>query len=40
MGVTLFLRRTAEGIHVVEHGGEWPGQNSGFLFVPERATSR
>jgi CubicO group peptidase (beta-lactamase class C family) len=35
-GVTLALRRTAEGPHVVEHGGDWQGQHSGFLFVPER----
>jgi CubicO group peptidase (beta-lactamase class C family) len=35
-GVSLCLRRTAEGVHVVEHGGDWPGQHSGFLFVPER----
>src|SRR5262245_37083877 len=36
VGVTWFLRRTAEGIRVAEHGGEWPGQNSGCLCVPER----
>ena len=36
VGVTFLLRRTAEGIHVVEHGGDWPAQHSGFLFVPER----
>jgi CubicO group peptidase (beta-lactamase class C family) len=35
-GVSFGLRRTAEGIHVVVHGGTWPGQPSGFLFVPER----
>ena len=35
-GVALCLRRTAEGVHVVEHGGDWQGQHSGFLFVPER----
>jgi CubicO group peptidase (beta-lactamase class C family) len=35
-GVTLLLRRTAEGVHIVEHGGDWQGQHSGFLFVPER----
>ncbi len=21
---------------MVQHGGDWPGQHSGFLFVPER----
>ena len=36
VGVTWFLRRTAEGIHVIEHGGDWPGQHSSFMFVPER----
>jgi CubicO group peptidase (beta-lactamase class C family) len=36
VGVTWFLRRTAEGIHVFGHGGDWPGQHAGFLFVPER----
>jgi CubicO group peptidase (beta-lactamase class C family) len=36
VGVTLFVRRTAEGIHVMQHGGDWPGQHSGFLFVPDR----
>jgi hypothetical protein len=35
-GVSPALRRTAEGPHVVEHGGDWRGQHSGFLFVPER----
>jgi len=34
-GVSFFLRRTAEGVHVVQHGGDWTGQISGFLFVPE-----
>jgi CubicO group peptidase (beta-lactamase class C family) len=35
-GVSFFLRRTAEGVHVVQHGGDWTGQISGFVFVPER----
>jgi CubicO group peptidase (beta-lactamase class C family) len=35
-GLSLCLRRTAEGIHVVEHGGDRPGQHSEWLFVPER----
>jgi CubicO group peptidase (beta-lactamase class C family) len=35
-GVAIFLRRTAEGVHVLTHGGDWTGQISGFLFVPER----
>jgi CubicO group peptidase (beta-lactamase class C family) len=36
LGVTFQLRRTAEGIRVAGHGGDWPGQHSNFLFVPER----
>jgi CubicO group peptidase (beta-lactamase class C family) len=35
-GVSFFLRRTAEGVPVIQHGGSWAGQYSGFLFVPER----
>jgi CubicO group peptidase (beta-lactamase class C family) len=35
-GVTLFLRRTAEGIRVIGHSGDVPGQHAGFLSVPER----
>jgi CubicO group peptidase (beta-lactamase class C family) len=35
-GVGLCLRRTVEGVLVVEHGGDWQGQHSGFLFVPDR----
>lgn len=35
-GVTLCLRRSAEGVRIVEHGGDYQGQHSGFLLVPER----
>ncbi len=35
-GISFFLRRTAEGVPVVQHGGSWAGQYSGFFFVPER----
>ena len=35
-GVSFGLRRTAEGVRVVVHGGSWSGQHSGFFFVPER----
>ena len=35
-GVSFGLRRTAEGVRVVMHGGSWSGQHSGFFFVPER----
>jgi CubicO group peptidase (beta-lactamase class C family) len=36
MGITWMLRPTAEGPRVVQHGGDWAGQHSGFLMVPER----
>ena len=36
MGVTFMLRPSAEGIRIVQHGGNWPGQHSGFFFVPDR----
>ena len=35
-GVTLCLRRSAEGVTIVERGGDYQGQHSGFLLVPER----
>jgi CubicO group peptidase (beta-lactamase class C family) len=36
MGVSWMLRPTAEGVRVVQHGGDLPGYHSGFLMVPER----
>ncbi|MFG2793388.1 serine hydrolase domain-containing protein [Streptomyces sp. NPDC048419] len=36
MGVTWMLRPTAQGDRIVQHGGTWPGQISGFLMVPSR----
>jgi CubicO group peptidase (beta-lactamase class C family) len=36
VGVTWWQRRTAEGVPVFQHGGAWPGQHSGFYFVPDR----
>ncbi|WP_069766821.1 serine hydrolase [Streptomyces sp. LUP30] len=36
MGVTWMLRPTAQGPRVVQHGGTWPGQISGFMMVPAR----
>lgn len=36
VGVNWALRRTAEGVHVVEWDGDWLGQAAGFFFVPER----
>ncbi|SDO55168.1 Tat (twin-arginine translocation) pathway signal sequence [Streptomyces sp. cf386] len=36
MGVTWMLRPTAQGPRIVQHGGTWPGQISGFLMVPDR----
>jgi len=35
-GLSWMLRPTAEGPKVVQHGGDWFGQHSGFLMVPER----
>ena len=35
-GVALRLRPSAEGVRIIEHGGAWAGQYSGFLLVPER----
>jgi len=35
-GVTWMIRPTAEGPQVIQHGGDWAGQHSGFLMVPER----
>ena len=35
-GVTLCLRRTAEGVTIVEHGGDYQGQHSGFPPFSER----
>lgn len=35
-GVSWMLRPTAEGITVVQHGGDLPGFHSGFMLVPER----
>ncbi|WP_350274317.1 serine hydrolase domain-containing protein [Kribbella sp. HUAS MG21] len=36
VGVSWMLRPTAQGAAVVQHGGDWSGQHSGFLFVPQR----
>lgn len=36
VGVTWMLRPSAEGVRIVQHGGDWPGQHSGFLMVPQR----
>lgn len=36
MGVTWMLRPSAEGETIVQHGGTWPGQRSGFIMVPSR----
>ena len=33
-GVTWMLRPTAEGVDIVEHGGDWAGQHSRLLMVP------
>jgi CubicO group peptidase (beta-lactamase class C family) len=36
MGVTWMLRPTAQGVPVVQHGGDLPGEHSGLLMVPDR----
>ncbi|MGE2691931.1 serine hydrolase domain-containing protein [Mycolicibacterium pulveris] len=36
MGVTWMLRPSAEDEVIVQHGGTWQGQRSGFLMVPGR----
>jgi CubicO group peptidase (beta-lactamase class C family) len=36
VGVSWWQRRTAEGVTVFQHGGDWAGQHSGFFFVPDR----
>jgi CubicO group peptidase (beta-lactamase class C family) len=36
MSVTWMLRPTAEGVRVLQHGGDLPGYHSGFLMVPGR----
>lgn len=36
VGVNWMLRPSAEGVRIVQHGGDWPGQHSGFLMVPDR----
>jgi CubicO group peptidase (beta-lactamase class C family) len=36
MGVAWMLRPSAEGVRIVQHGGNWPGQSSGFMLVPSR----
>jgi CubicO group peptidase (beta-lactamase class C family) len=36
VGVSWTLRPSAQGVRIVQHGGDWTGQHSGFLMVPER----
>jgi CubicO group peptidase (beta-lactamase class C family) len=36
MGVTWMLRPSTENVTIVEHGGAWHGQKSGFSMVPDR----
>jgi CubicO group peptidase (beta-lactamase class C family) len=36
MGVSWMIRPTAQGPKVIQHGGDVPGQRSGFMFVPDR----
>jgi CubicO group peptidase (beta-lactamase class C family) len=37
VGVNWLLRPSVEGVRIVQHGGDWAGQHSGFLMVPDRA---
>ncbi|BBX05164.1 hypothetical protein MMOR_61000 [Mycolicibacterium moriokaense] len=34
--MTWMLRPSAEDVTIVQHGGSWAGQHSGFVMVPER----
>jgi CubicO group peptidase (beta-lactamase class C family) len=36
VGVNWLLRPSAEGVRIVQHGGTYLGQYSGFLMVPDR----
>jgi len=36
MGVTWMLRPSTENVTIVQHGGTWSGQRSGFFMVPDR----
>lgn len=36
VGVNWMLRPSAEGVRIVQHGGDWAGQHSGFIMVPDR----
>jgi len=36
MGVSWWLRPSAEGVRVVQHDGDWPGMHSGLIMVPRR----
>lgn len=36
VGVNWLLRPSAQGVRIVQHGGDWTGQHSGFVMVPDR----
>jgi hypothetical protein len=36
IGVTWHLRPSRQRVRIVQHGGDWPGQHSGFMIVPDR----
>lgn len=36
VGVNWLLRPTAQGVRIAQHGGDLPGEHSGFLMVPDR----
>lgn len=35
-GVSWMIRPSAQGVRIIQHGGDVPGQHSGFFFVPDR----
>jgi hypothetical protein len=36
MAVSWILRLSVQGVRIVQHGGDVPGQRSGFMLVPQR----
>lgn len=36
IGVTWHLRPSRQRVRIVQHGGDWPGQHSGLMLVPDR----
>ncbi len=36
IGVSWMLRPSRQHVRIIQHGGDWPGQRSGFMMVPEQ----